>query len=57
MPPEVTGPLAVRWLRMSVRSEVALTAVVLVAAAVLSGLPLQARSRPRARDPAAKPSS
>jgi copper transport protein len=49
MPPEVTGPLAVRWLRGSVRSEVVLTAAVLAAAAVLSGLPpgsdVQAASR------------
>ena len=37
-PPEITGALAIRWLRRSVRSEVTLAAIVLVVAAVLSGL-------------------
>ena len=39
LPPEVERPLAIRRLRRSVRSELAVAAVVLVAAAVLSGLP------------------
>jgi copper transport protein len=39
LPPDVEGPLAIRWLRQSVRSEVTVAAIVLVAAAVLSGLP------------------
>jgi copper transport protein len=37
--PRIERPLAIRWLRRSVRSEVAVAAVVLVAPAVLSGLP------------------
>jgi copper transport protein len=39
LPGDVQGRLAVRWLRKSVRSEVTLAAIVLVVAAVLSGLP------------------
>ncbi len=38
LPAEVTGALAIRWLRRSIRSEVTLAAIVLVVAAVLSGL-------------------
>jgi copper transport protein len=36
---EAGGALAIRWLRRSVRSEVTLAAIVLIAAGVLSGLP------------------
>jgi copper transport protein len=39
LPPEVAGALAISSLRRSVRSEVTLAAIVLVVAAVLSGLP------------------
>jgi copper transport protein len=39
LPPELAGALAIRSLRRSVRSEVTLAAIVLVVAAVLSGLP------------------
>jgi copper transport protein len=39
LPPELAGALAIRSLRRSIRSEVTLAAIVLVVAAVLSGLP------------------
>jgi copper transport protein len=56
LPPELAGGLAIRLLRRSIRSEVTLAAIVLVVAAVLSGLPPASYVEAAARQKSTSPS-